>query len=271
MNYNNDILENILNISLENSYNQNKINRNIDINYKYRNNITKIWNNISIYILQENINFIKDNIKLLKVNTIWKKLVYNKIKNIFDYIIKEKLQKKTFRAINFNIPLIYSNEYIISYILNHYSFEYLIDSFTNYKNIDNNLILKVPEPADYFNMNPRCEQCRYSIYNVNFLKKFQFINKTNIIVECDICYYKQYWLDKVIQYINEGYSHIIVNKIKKIINIITKCDKCRKYEICLYHKIDYKYYDIYKLFINKYNEKNYFDCKKISINSCKIN
>jgi hypothetical protein len=262
----NDILETILHFTVENMYNQNNINEINQINII----IPKIWQNIPPYILQQNMNFINEINKLFKVNKIWKKIVYEKTIKIFKYILEQKKQKKKLRKVNFNIPLTYSNEFIISYTLNHYSLDYLIDIFTNYQTNQNNLILKVPEPADFFNMEPRCERCRVPIYNVKFLRFFQYMNKNYEPLECTICYHKQYWLNKVIKYIKEGYSNVLVNKIKKFINILNKCNKCRNFGICLYHKIDYKYYDIYKILINKYNEIYSTDYKIKSINGCKI-
>ena len=272
MNIMNDILETILHFTVENMYTQNEINEITQINQIYM-IIPKIWKNIPAYILQQNIHFVNEINKLFKVNTIWNKIIFKKTIKIFTYILEQKKLKKKLRKVNFNIPLRYSNEFIISYTLNHYSLDYLIEVFTNYDtniNNKNNLILKIPEPADFFNMEPRCEQRRAPIYNVKFLRYFQCMDENYELVECTTCFHKQYWLNTVIKYIKEGYSNILVTKIKKFINIMYKCNKCRNFGICLHHKMDYKYYDIYKIFINKYNNIYSNDYKITSINGCKI-
>lgn len=261
-----DILEIILNFTIENIYTQNKINQIYNINKSK----PKIWKNVLSNILQQNSNFLKEIDKLFRVNKIWNKIIYKKTIKIFEYISTQKIEKKKSRKVNFNIPLLYSEEFIISYTLNHYSFDYLLNVFSNY-NINyhpkNNLILKNPEPADFFNMKPQCEQCRYSIYDVEFLKYFKYMEENYPILECSLCHHKQNWLNKVIKYIKNGFSHKLVLKIKNIINILNNCNKCRNFEICLYHKIDYKYYDIYKMLINKiYTTNNNIQ----SINNCAI-
>jgi hypothetical protein len=257
LNFDSNIIENIIYPIIVEYYQNSeittkKIYTNIDSN--------NIWKNGPKFVIKQNIEFIKKNMKFLQVNRLWNKIVLQKIKKICMYVADEKVSYKIpyyrdldYRSFEYrnhrscrsldNYPKMLAD---IGWIIKNILKPNFIDKFIENNNNPNNLILDIDSfDIPSFHIQTMCQVMEKRLYaKINYR---EFMEKNDIL--CIGCNKSNCvnWANIIRKYIVYGFPKILRDRIINIWKVQQSCYKCKCIEVCLEHPIDRDLLSIYTL------------------------